>query len=530
MTKKKINYELIAFFVILTIGTFFRFYKLGILPGGLQRDEATVAMNSYNLFHNGTDFVGNINPFYMTDWGDGHSNMYVWLTQVPLLFNKGVITPLVTRLPQAVVSVLTLCAVYGIGKHTLGKRFGLWAMFFLSVCPWHISMSRWGLDANLAPGFLMFSLYFLVKGVKKEINYIWAALFYGLSLYTYAVTWPIVPVFLLLTIVYLLICKKIKFNRYTIISFVVLFITALPPVLFVLVNNGILNDIRLPFFSIIRMNNYRGTEVSSNITEKIITNLKQAYHLFVYQSDAGEIWEIRLPWGLFYDIGRVLIVIGAVWLIVSCIKSFVKKTFAWEVIFAFSLLSASISCVATFAHLHRINTLYIPLIFCGAYAIFKIATFLYEKKKYFGIIFESIIAVAFSVYLTLYWIDYNTDYKTQVEAYWGVGMDECVSLALDACKENNLKMITVEKAAQWPKLLIYTNTLAPEFTQNVVYESYPIPWSYTTGDITIQTRINYDAITDQSVYIIYFTDYDLFVEDYDLTKINDWYVAVPKEK
>ena len=110
----------------------------------------------------------------------------------------------------------------------------------------------------------------------------------------------------------------------------------------------------------------------------------------------------------------------------------------------------------------------------------------------------------------------------------GVGMDECVETALNACEEKNLKMITVEKAAQWPKLIIYTETLAPEFTENVVYEQYPIPWSFTTGDITVQTRIDYDTITQESVYIIYFTDYDIFKDDFDMIKIYDWYVAIPK--
>lgn len=525
---KKINYEAIVFIAILILGAFFRIYRLGALPGGLQRDESTVAMNAFNLFHNGTDFVGNVNPFYMTDWGDGHTNMYVWLTQIPLFFNRGVLTPLVSRIPQAIVSILSLAAVYGIGKNTFGSKFGLWAMFFLAVCPWHISMSRWGLDANLAPGFMMISLYFFVKGLKKEYNYIIAAVFYGLTLYTYAITWPIVPITLLLMFIYLLCFKKIKITRYTVIAIIVLLVIAVPPILFVLINNGYLSDIHLPFFSIVSMNKYRGQEVSTNVGTSIIENLKQTYHLFVYQKDAGEIWEIRLPWGIFYDLGRFFIAVGGVWIIVSSICSFIKKQFAWEVIIAINVLSASISCLLSYPHLHRINVLYIPMILCGAYAIFKIAELLYKKKKAISIVFQSLVGVGFALYLTLFWSDYTSDYNTLTEAYWGVGMDECVETALNACEEKNLKMITVEKAAQWPKLIIYTETLAPEFTENVVYEQYPIPWSFTTGDITVQTRIDYDTITQESVYIIYFTDYDIFKDDFDMIKIYDWYVAIPK--
>lgn len=46
-------------------------------------------------------------------------------------------------------------------KEIVDKSTGLWAMLLLSVCPWHIMMSRWGLESNLAPGFLLFGLTFL---------------------------------------------------------------------------------------------------------------------------------------------------------------------------------------------------------------------------------------------------------------------------------------------------------------------------------------------------------------------------------
>lgn len=525
---RKIKYESIAFFLILILGAFFRLYKLGTLPGGLQRDEATVAMNAINLFHNGTDFVGIPNPFYMSDWGDGHSNMYVWLTQIPLLINHGKLTALVSRIPQAIVSIITLAAVYGIGKHTFGSEYGLWAMFFLAVCPWHISMSRWGLDANLAPGFMIISLYFFIKGIKKEYNYIISAIFYGFTLYTYAVTWPVVPLTLLLMFIYLLSLKKIKLNRYIIIAMIVLIIIAIPPILFVLINNGYIQDIKLPFFSIVGMNRYRGNEVSSSIGNNILDNIKQACRLFILQKNAGEIWEIRLPWGIFYDIGRFFILIGIIWIAVSSVQSIIKRKFAWEVILAINVFAASLSCLLSYPHLHRINVLYIPLMLCGAYSIYKITELLYKKKKALGIIFQSLVGLVFAIYLTLFWIDYNGDYKILTEAYWGIGMDECVKTALDACDENDLKMITVEKAAQWPKLIIYTETLAPEFLENVVYEQYPIPWSYKANDITIQTRIDYNDITTESVYIIYYTDYSVFMNDFNMIKIHDWYVAIPK--
>lgn len=84
------------------------------------------------------------------------------------------------------------------------RKLATWGLFLLAICPWHIMMSRWGLDANLAPGFLIFGLYFFVRGIEDKRFLPLSGLFYGLSLYCYAVIWPIVPLLLLLQISYAL--------------------------------------------------------------------------------------------------------------------------------------------------------------------------------------------------------------------------------------------------------------------------------------------------------------------------------------
>lgn len=523
--------ERLLFTIILLGGSFLRFYRLGNLHGGLHRDESTVAMNAFTLFHGGTDFVGNVNPVYFADWGDGHTALYVWLTQLPLAINKGVITPFVSRFPQAFISVLTLVAVYFVGKLLFDKRYALWLMFFLAVCPWHICMSRWGLDANLAPGFLIFGVLFLLAAVKNPKWIMLSGLFFGLTLYSYALTYVVVPVTLLTVGGYLLLFGKIRLkNRYTVTGIIVLTILAVPQILFLLVNYGFIADIRLPFLSIVSMGSARESETFNGLMG-IVTNIRQALHLFIFQRDAGEIWEIRLPWGLFYDLGRVFIVIGGVAIIVKTVASLIKRKFAWEAVIFLLTLSCSVSCLLAYPHLHRINVLYIPLIMCGAYGIFFVTDIVTAKMAKLAIWFESSVAVAFMMFLIFFWKDYCTDYKELVEAYWGIGVEDCVNYALETCEETGITKITVEKAAQWPKLLLYTGTTSEEFMRNAVFESYPIPWSFEKDNgITFQTRIDYNDISDDSIYIIYFTDYDVFCNDFELTKFNDWYVAVSKNR
>ena len=154
--------------LILLLGALLRLLYLSRVPGGLHQDEAFVLLNSYDLLHEGRDSAGYAFPIYMSSWGDGQSAMYSWLLTPLLLLNKGIPTTFLGRLPQALVGILTLWCVYCLVKEMFGHTAGLWTLFALSVCPWHIMACRWALDANMAPGFLMFGLYFFVRGMNDN--------------------------------------------------------------------------------------------------------------------------------------------------------------------------------------------------------------------------------------------------------------------------------------------------------------------------------------------------------------------------
>ena len=181
--KKRIQSEKVIFFVIMALASALRLIYLGTMPGDMHQDEGFVAWNAYAIFHDHMDSAGHVFPVYMTDWGDGHSALYVWLTIPLIALNKGHISIFLARLPQAIVAILSIAAVYGIVKRVLSEKAALWSSFLLAICPWHVMMSRWGLDANLAPAFLMFGLYFFIRGVENQKYLLASALFYGLSLY-----------------------------------------------------------------------------------------------------------------------------------------------------------------------------------------------------------------------------------------------------------------------------------------------------------------------------------------------------------
>lgn len=522
--------------LLLLLGSVLRLAYLGTVPGGMHQDESFVAWNAFALLKEGMDSAGHIMPVYMADWGDGHSALYVWLL-IPLLFcNGGHVTPFLSRLPQALVSIATLWTVYCLMKRLFSEKTALWSLFLLAICPWHICMSRWGLDANLAPGFLMFGLYFFIRGLEKKPLLLLSAFLYGLSLYCYAVIWPIVPVMLAMQILYCLFHKKLHFDKWSILSALLLFFMAVPLLLFIMVNSDLIPQIALPFLTIPKMGGYRGSEVAFSLTG-MYRNFRTALSL-LYHQNTGSPYDILLPYGLFYDIGRVFILIGIPALLWNVLQGFRKKKFQWEYFLFVQLVGGGLVCLLVTAVLHQINALYIPLVLCEAYGVCTVLTFLRRLtdrckkdtvRKLLQRLPVCILTVAYLLCLVFFQKDYYTDYRALLSAYFAEGVEDCVDYALAQCEETGLSTISVEKGAQWPRLLLYTETLPSEYLSSVVYDVPPAPAAFTTKGIRINTRINYDAISQDSIYIIYYTDVPVFEQDFTLTQFKDWYVAVPKQ-
>lgn len=514
---------------ILLLGAFLRLICLDSVPGGMHQDESFVAWNGFALLQEGMDSAGHRFPVYMADWGDGHSALYVWLLMPLFALNGGHFSPFLSRLPQAAVSVFTLYSVYCLIKCLFkNKSLALWSLFLLAICPWHIMMSRWGLDANLAPGFLIFGLTFFVKGLEQKKYLLLSGFFYGLSLYCYAVIWLIVPIMLILQIAYCLLHKKMRIDRWGLWASLILFLMAVPLLLFVMVNSELIPEISLPFMTVPKMGGYRGSEIALTVSG-MWQNLRKALSLLWHQNN-GSAFDILLPWGLFYDIGRIFIIAGTFSLLTRLFLSFRKKEFCPEFFLFVQLLGGGIVCLLVSAVLHQINALYIPLVLVEAYGVWTVTELAGRKKAQLTKILSCGLAFVYLICLGFFQKDYYTDYREVVSAYFAEGVEDCVHYALEQCSAREIDSIIVEKGAQWPRLLLYTETLPSQYLSSVIYNVAPAPASFETEDgIRIHIGIDYENIRSESIYIIYYIDVPDFENDFTLTPFHDWYVAVPKQ-
>lgn len=525
--KKNIGW--ILFLAIMGFASVLRLVCLDSIPGGIHQDEAITAWNAFSMYNYGFDSAGHKWPVYIADWGDGHSAMYCWLL-LPIFWITGAgLVPALTRLPQAIMGILTVAALYGCLKQIWNEKFALWGAFLLAVCPWHITMCRWGLDANLLPAFLTFSLYFFLKGVEKQKYLLVAAVFYGLTLYTYAVSWPCVVVILACQILYCLVTKRLSINRYSVSATVILAVIAMPLLLFVGVNSGIIPEIHLPFMTIPAMSGYRASEFGISFSE-MITNIKNVFGLLVY-NNVGLPYDYVEPSGLFYDIGNIFIIIGCFVLLKRLWDG--RRAKGNDIFVIFQLIGAAVVCLTIEARVNRINALFIPMLIIEAYGVFGMLHFV--KEKFTGMkVYKALgvcIFAGFCVYFGQFWFHYTTDYKELASLYYAEGLVQALDDACEVAEEKRGEdfSIVFDRGAQWTRVLYATEVDGAEYLDSVVYKENGIePFSYTNKGISFYNGIDYEQIDENNIYIFYGYDLELFSKNFQVVQYNDWYLAYNK--
>ncbi len=140
---------------------------------------------------------------FYTD-NNGREGLYIDLVAVIMKLSP-VYEPWAVRLPAAVAGVLTVCGLYLFAGELFGEGAGLFAAFLLAASFWHINFSRIAFRAILAPLFLVWALYLLIRAFKENPSAgawwyaIGAGAVYALGFYSYT-AYRITPLLLLLFI------------------------------------------------------------------------------------------------------------------------------------------------------------------------------------------------------------------------------------------------------------------------------------------------------------------------------------------
>lgn len=385
----------------MVVGLVLRGWQFGSIPPGLNQDEASTAYDAFSLVHYGVDRHGIHFPVVLISWGSG---MYALASYVEApfirLFGLSVWS---ARLPFLLAGLAALPLFFGLLRDTTDRRTARIGVVLLAASPWHVMVSRWGLDSNLLPFVFLVATVLLVRSAARPRLLVWAALVLGLALYSYGTAYLVVPVFLLLALIH-----GVRYRLWpvrTILWAAATFVlVGLPVGLFLAVNSFGWQSIRTPILSIPRLTGVPRFQTMGNLhlfsaefLRQAATNLGQAAELFRSQDD-GLIWNAIPGYGILYGLSTLLALAGLALLVGKYFEPARRASFpllAWS-------LAALVLMAFVSPNINRANVAMLPFIFCVA-----IASSLLWQYRSLAILLCVLLAGSFAGFVGAYFGTYR---------------------------------------------------------------------------------------------------------------------------
>lgn len=208
---KFFNKKLLLFLIIL-LGAFLRFYKLGEIPNGIYVDEAALGYNAFTFTQTGRDEYGQLMSIFLRSFGAFSSPLYAYLSALPVaLFGLSAFS---IRFLSAVSGVLTILVIYLIVDKFFdykNKHTALFTALIFAISPWSIFFSRGAFEANL--GLLLLSVAVYLMLFPRKIKYlVISVILLGFSAYAYQ-SLRLIPMFLIPAHYFLFRDKVYNFKR-----------------------------------------------------------------------------------------------------------------------------------------------------------------------------------------------------------------------------------------------------------------------------------------------------------------------------
>jgi len=427
----------------------------------------------------------------------------------------------IIRLPAVLFSIGGIIAAYFLVKEHRGKTMGLIFMFVITMIPWEIMKARWGLESNLLSPMFIISIFLLSKAVKKQKSryFLLSGISFGITLYAYAVSYVILPIFLLMTFIYLKAKKEINLKQMIFFGIgIIPFAT--PLILMVLINNNVINEIKTNYITIPKLPLYRQGEVS-------ISNIKD--NLF---SIWGILYTDKLPYNALPGFGTVYtfsfaLLFGGIYIFIRKINGSKKISEIFlnsnkaDIFMLFAFISSIICGLLIYApNINKINAIYIPMIYFISLTIYYI---LQNRKKFFLIIIAMYI-----IFFTMFCVKYFSQKSPNI-LFDNSTMQ--VTEYVDNKFTDTSRKIYFDKMAVFRQPHIYT-LLANKISPYEFASAMPNTWSpvISYGRYNFyENSNNIDELVqyENAIYIIRKSDYlklNIQNENYNIDEFMDYYI------
>lgn len=303
-------------FLIVLLGAFLRFYKLGEIPKGLHRDEAFLGYNAYSILKTGRDMSGNFLPLHLKSFIYSPAG-YSYFSIPPIAVFG--LSPFSIRFASAFFGTLTIIVLYFLVQQLFrNSKLSTLSSLLLAVSPWHINLSRTATENIIVTFFIVLGILLYLR---KRVFL--AFLSFSLTLALYQAPRAFLPLFIPLLI------KKTNFKSYI---FYLIFI--LLPIVLIITNPNLSLRIRtvslfadqntqLTLDEYIREDGVAGTKITRAYHNKLIGYadqfLKNYFSHFSYDflfTDKGLPDRYRVPnQGLLYIFELPLLLLGFFYLL-----------------------------------------------------------------------------------------------------------------------------------------------------------------------------------------------------------------------
>jgi len=450
------KYTFILFFIILTLGVFFRVYRLDSLPPSPFSDEVDIGYQAITFGRTQTDYYGNRFPIFFQSFSDWHTPLAI----IPVTISQKIfgVNVYSLKIPSVIFGILTTIAFYFLLKSiTKSNILSLIGFLLINISPWHIHYSRTNFESVTGMlFFIILSLYFWHKFIKASSykNLFFSLACFSVTPYFYSTS----KLFLFFIYISLLIVWKdilLKLNRKKIlISFICSTIFLVPLIYSTLTTNSSVRFSYINIFSdptVPKMINYaRWQDAIIDNGDKIGQKpdlISKIYHnkalewsgRFLnnyFQSFSSEFLFIKGDTNLRQGFGNhgYLFYLDLFTIVIGIFYSF-KLSKKYSQLFLLLLLFAPIPFALTrdssSAHATRLILMLPSLLYFSSFGLLKIL-------KYSKIIFYFFIFLYIFQFST-FWHDYLYHYPQISARYWHTGIKEAISHA--NYYENNYQKI-----------------------------------------------------------------------------------------
>lgn len=395
--------------IIVTI-LFLHLYKLADIPYGLNVDEAGSAYDAYCIANYGVDRYAKSYPVYFTNYGDGQNALYTYMTA--LFFRLFGTSKTVVRLGITLFSLAG--ALFGFlyaSQKWKGKKVPLLFLCLYAILPIFTMTQRFGLESHLMLAAGIVTLYVSMKVLEtgKWQFYLLAGIVMGVSLYTYALIYIVMPIYLFLWLAYGIYLRKIQLRKLPLL-FLPLCLLAAPLIMVQLINIFSLPEMYIGPFTLTRLPKYRSGELG---LRDIFRNLKQMFTNTMLHDDLS--YNTLARYGTVYYFSLPFLFAGLAGTIKDTCVSLRQRRFDCSVPILFWLLGEFImGCLLkgwSTPNTTRMIGIYITYLYFithGIYSVWNLLKKTWLQRTFTGIL-AGLYAISFFSFAHYYFTDYNRE-------------------------------------------------------------------------------------------------------------------------